>query len=368
MTMLKKALPYTDIPQSISYMWNFGSLLGACLMTQILTGLFLAMNYNSSPELAFQSTIDLMNDSIWGYYLRIIHANGASLMFLCMYFHIGRGMYSKSYLNYPAWNIGLVMYLVTMATAFLGYVLPWGQMSFWGASVITNLMSAIPYAGDTLVKWLWGGYSVDAPTLSRFFGLHFILPLTLIFMTVLHIVLIHEKGANNTLGLATSPLTKTTFHPFFTFKDIPPIIIALYTLILMSSFKPYLFMDPDNFSEANPMTTPAHIQPEWYFLFAYAILRSIPNKLGGVIAMLLSIMILLTMPHLYKPKMSSNKFYPLNKMLFWYFIITFLLLTWGGAQLVEQPMILTSQVTSVLYFLFFILNPLYHYTWDKIMS
>nr|QWL15015.1 cytochrome b [Morphostenophanes sinicus] len=354
-------------PSNISTLWNFGSLLGLCLMMQIATGLFLAMHYCPDAQAAFNSVNHICRDVNQGWLIRTIHANGASLFFICIYLHIGRGIYYSSYNMTDTWMIGVSILLLVMATAFLGYVLPWGQMSFWGATVITNLLSAIPYIGTMVVQWVWGGFAVDSATLTRFFSLHFLLPFIISAMVMIHLLFLHQTGSNNPLGL-NSNMDKIPFHPFFSLKDILGLIITLMLMTTLSLMNPYLLSDPDNFTPANPLVTPVHIQPEWYFLFAYAILRSIPNKLGGVVALALSVMILYTLPFSGKKKFSSNHFYPLNKTLFWSMTITVVMLTWIGARPVEEPFIITGQILTVNYFLFFALNPLLYAAWDKTIN
>nr|APX40328.1 cytochrome b [Altica ericeti] len=353
-------------PSNISTMWNFGSLLGLCLTVQILTGLFLAMHYCPNVSLAFDSVIHICRDVNYGWLLRTLHANGASFFFICIYIHIGRGIYYSSYKLLETWMIGVTIFFLTMATAFLGYVLPWGQMSFWGATVITNLMSAIPYLGTMLVQWIWGGFAIDNATLNRFFTFHFILPFIILAMMIIHLMFLHQTGSNNPLG-TQSNLDKIPFHPYFIFKDLLSGLIVLFLLTFLTLFNPYLLGDPDNFTPANPLVTPIHIQPEWYFLFAYAILRSIPNKLGGVIALVMSIAILYILPFTNKKKFLSNNFYPINKLMFWSLFSTIILLTWIGARPVEDPYILLGQILTIIYFLYFIMNPMITKMWDKII-
>nr|QRC76518.1 cytochrome b [Lycostomus sp. YXY-2021] len=353
-------------PSNISAWWNFGSLLGMCLGIQIVTGLFLTMHFCPNTALAFDSVIHICREVNFGWLIRIIHANGASIFFICLYLHIGRGMYYGSYLLKETWTVGVLITFSVMATAFLGYVLPWGQMSFWGATVITNLLSAIPYLGTDIVQWLWGGFAVDNATLNRFFALHFILPFVIIALVLIHLIFLHQTGSNNPLGV-NSNIDKIPFHPYFTFKDLLGFNLTIMILVIISLANPYLMGDPENFIPANPIVTPTHIQPEWYFLFAYAILRSIPNKLGGVIALLLSIMILFIMP-LTKKSMQSTSFYPINKILFWSFLSISLLLTWIGARPVEDPYILTGQILTVMYFSYFPINMLMFKIWDKILK
>nr|YP_009654730.1 cytochrome b [Cantao ocellatus]AVJ52609.1 cytochrome b [Cantao ocellatus]QCI09285.1 cytochrome b [Cantao ocellatus] len=344
-------------PSSLSTWWNFGSLLGMCLMIQIITGVFLAMHYTANIELAFNSVIHICRDVNNGWMMRYTHANGASMFFICLYLHVGRGMYYGSYKLMVTWTTGVLLLLLTMGTAFLGYVLPWGQMSLWGATVITNLLSAVPYLGNDLVKWLWGGFSVDNATLTRFFTLHFLLPFIISAMVMIHLLFLHQTGSNNPLGL-NSNFDKVPFHPYFSIKDIMGFMVALSMLTVLVMLEPLLLGDPENFTPANPLVTPVHIQPEWYFLFAYAILRSIPNKLGGVIAMLASIIIIMIMPIVNISKFQGNSMYPLNKVLFWSFVATTIMLTWIGARPAEEPYIFTGQMLTLLYFSYFLINPL----------
>nr|YP_010430496.1 cytochrome b [Notobitus montanus]USS57993.1 cytochrome b [Notobitus montanus] len=354
-------------PSNISLWWNFGSLLGMCLMIQIVTGILLAMHYTANVELAFNSVVHICRDVNNGWLLRNTHANGASLFFICLYMHVGRGIYYGSYKLIETWNIGVILLFLVMATAFLGYVLPWGQMSLWGATVITNLLSAIPYLGEDIVKWLWGGFSVNNATLTRFFTLHFLLPFIISAMVMLHLLFLHQTGSNNPLGI-NSNYDKVPFHPYFTIKDLMGMTITLAMFSLLVLLEPRLLGDPENFIPANPMVTPVHIQPEWYFLFAYAILRSIPNKLGGVMAMMLSIMIIALLPLMNKSKFQSMAFYPMNKILFWSFVTVMLLLTWIGARPAEEPFISTGQTLTMIYFIYFVMNPMILKLWDKINS
>nr|AXS64987.1 cytochrome b [Cucujoidea sp. 4 KM-2017] len=363
--IINNALIDLPSPSNINTLWNFGSLLGLNLMIQIVTGLFLAMHYCPNIEIAFNSVSHICRDVNFGWMIRTLHANGASFFFICLYLHVGRGMYFHSYKLILTWITGVTILFITMMTAFLGYVLPWGQMSFWGATVITNLLSAIPYLGNSIVIWLWGGFAVDNATLTRFFTFHFIMPFILSALVMIHLLFLHQTGSNNPLG-TNSNLDKIPFHPFFSIKDILGYMIFIFSMLIIIIMYPYNLSDPDNFIPANPLVTPPHIQPEWYFLFAYAILRSIPNKLGGVIALVMSIAILYFLPILNSNKMMlSNQFYPFNKIMFWIFVINILMLTWLGAKPVEQPFILTSQIFTVSYFMYFFINPLIFHMWDK---
>nr|AIG52571.1 cytochrome b [Ctenotus essingtonii] len=341
-------------PSNISAWWNFGSLLGLCLIIQVLTGLFLAMHYTADISSAFSSIAHICRDVQYGWLIRNLHANGASMFFICLYLHIGRGLYYGSYMFKETWNIGVILLLLVMATAFVGYVLPWGQMSFWGATVITNLLSAIPYIGTSLVEWIWGGFSVDKATLTRFFTFHFLLPFAIMGASMLHLLFLHETGSNNPTGL-TSNTDKIPFHPYFSYKDLLGATLFLMVLLTLTLFSPNLLGDPENFTPANPLVTPPHIKPEWYFLFAYAILRSIPNKLGGVLALLFSILILMLVPALHTSKQRGNAFRPFSQALFWALVSNIIILTWIGGQPVEDPFIIIGQIASTTYFIIFLI-------------
>nr|AIN94949.1 cytochrome b [Ateles geoffroyi]AIN94952.1 cytochrome b [Ateles fusciceps] len=360
MTALRKTHPLAKIinnsfidlptPSNISAWWNFGSLLGICLIIQITTGLFLAMHYTPDTSTAFSSVAHITRDVNYGWMVRYLHANGASMFFICLFLHIGRGLYYGSFLSLKTWNVGVILLLTTMATAFMGYVLPWGQMSFWGATVITNLLSAIPYIGSNIVQWVWGGFSVDKATLTRFFTFHFILPFIIAALATIHLLFLHDTGSSNPSGMASDP-DKIMFHPYYTTKDILGFILLLLCLMSLTLFSPDLLTDPDNYTLANPLNTPPHIKPEWYFLFAYAILRSIPNKLGGVLALVLSILILMIIPTLHLSKQQTMKFRPITQILFWALVADLLTLTWIGGQPVEYPFMTIGQTASIMYFL-----------------
>nr|UBU97827.1 cytochrome b [Teleogryllus emma] len=354
-------------PSNISTWWNFGSLLGLCLVIQLMTGIFLAMHYTADINTAFNSVTHICRDVNFGWLLRTLHANGASFFFICLYIHVGRGMYYGSYNLMYTWMVGVIILFLVMAAAFMGYVLPWGQMSFWGATVITNLLSAIPYLGNELVQWVWGGFAVDNATLTRFFTFHFMIPFIVAAFVMIHLLFLHQTGSNNPMGI-NSNLDKIPFHPYFTFKDIVGFLFMMTLLTILSLTNPYLLGDPDNFIPANPLVTPVHIQPEWYFLFAYAILRSIPNKLGGVMALVASIAILFILPFTSNNKFRSMQFYPFNQFLFWSYTSIVMLLTWIGARPVEEPFILTGQILTFLYFLYFLINPMTFKLWDQLTN
>nr|AIY62086.1 cytochrome b [Parrhinotermes browni] len=364
MKVMNNALVDLPTPSSISGWWNFGSLMGVCLTLQILTGILLTMHYCPNTMMAFSSISHICREVNQGWLLRTLHTNGASLFFMCIFMHIGRNVYYGSYKLVNTWMVGVAIMIMTMATAFMGYVLPWGQMSFWGATVITNLLSAIPYIGNETVQWVWGGFAVDNATLTRFFTLHFLMPFAITTMTMIHLLFLHQTGSNNPMGL-NKDTDKIPFHPYFTAKDLVGFALT-FTLLTMTTLKePYLMADPDNFTPANPLVTPIHIQPEWYFLFAYAILRSIPSKLGGVIALAMSITILFMMPA-YSSKFRGTQFYPMNQVMFWMMTNTVILLTWIGARPVEEPYVMTGQALTVMYFTYYTMNPLMTKKWDKV--
>lgn len=379
MTTLKKAMDWFDdrlplisagrahlvdypAPKNLNYAWNFGSLAGVALMLQIVTGILLAMHYKPDAELAFASVQHIMRDVEWGWLIRNMHAVGASFFFIVVYIHIGRGLYYGSYKSprEVLWWMGIVIFFLMMATAFLGYVLPWGQMSFWGATVITKLMEVIPFIGEDLVIWLWGGYNVGDPTLNRFFSLHYLLPFVICGFVFLHLWALHEKKSNNPVGV---DLKKNTdyipFHPFYTVKDAFGLAIYLIPFTFFVFYMPDYLGHPDNYIPANPMATPAHIVPEWYFLPFYAILRAVPIKELGVAAMFLSIAILFILPWLDKSKIRSARFRPLYRLLFWVFIADVLVLGWCGANPPEGSFILIGRIATVLYFVFFLAMPWY---------
>jgi len=364
---INRSLVDLPSPNNISIWWNYGSLLGLCLIIQIVTGLFLAIHYVPNVEVAFSSVAHISRDVNYGWLLRSIHANGASLFFLFIYLHTGRGIYYNSYNLTETWNLGVILFILAIATAFIGYVLPWGQISFWGATVITNLFSAIPYIGKTLVEWIWGGFAVDNATLNRFFAIHFVLPFILVVVVVLHLLFLHQSGSNNPLGIERNR-ERIPFHTYYSSKDVLGYILALSLFITVVLFTPNLLTDPENFLLANPLVTPVHIKPEWYFLWVYAILRSIPNKLGGVIALFAALLILFTLPMSSNANKQGMSFYPIRQLLFWSLVTSWAVLTWIGGRPVEEPFIIIGQSFTILYFLFYIINPLSIKLWDYLLK
>lgn len=354
-------------PSALSSWWNFGSLLGLCLGVQLLTGLILAIHFVNDISLAFERVSHLNRDVNLGWLLRALHANGASRFFICLYLHAGRGLYYGSYQFHLTWRVGTIILLAVIAAAFMGYVLPWGQISFWGATVITNLFSAIPYFGGDIVNWIWGGFAVDKATLTRFFAFHFLIPFLVAALVIIHLLFLHQTGSNNPLGLRLSA-DKIPFHPYFATKDVLGGLFLISGLVFIVLFFPWIFGDPENFIPANPLVTPVHIQPEWYFLFAYAILRSIPNKLGGVLALAASVLILLILPLVPKVKFCGFALYPANKIYFWSIVNIVFLLTWIGARPVEAPFIILGQSLTLLYFSYFFLFYGAQKMWDSLLT
>jgi ubiquinol-cytochrome c reductase cytochrome b subunit len=346
-----------DYPTSIntSYMYGFGSLAGLMLVVQILTGVFLAMHYTPHVDLAFASVEHIMRDVNNGWLIRYAHANGASFFFLVVYIHIARGLYYGSYMSprEHLWGSGVLIFVLMMATAFIGYVLPWGQMSFWGATVITNLFSAIPVVGESIVQWLWGGFSVDNATLNRFFSLHYLLPFAIAGLALVHLVLLHQNGSTNPLGIESN-VDKISFYPYFYVKDLLGFVTLMALFTFFVYFQPNTLGHPDNYIPANPMVTPAHIVPEWYFLPFYAVLRSIPDKLGGVLAMGGAIVMLLIMPWLNTSEVRSSAFRPIYRKLFWFLLADFVILGWIGQNEVETPYVEVGQLSTIIYFGFFL--------------
>lgn len=343
-------------PSNLSYFWNFGFLAGMCLAIQIITGIALAAHYTPHVSLAFLSVENIMRDVNFGWLLRYIHSNGASMFFIVVYIHIGRGLYYGSYIQPRGlvWILGTIILLLMMATAFMGYVLPWGQMSFWGATVITNLFSAFPYIGSKIVTLLWGGFSVDNATLNRFFSFHYLMPFVIAAIAIIHIASVHQDGSNNPLGI-TSINDKICFFPYFVLKDTLSFVFFILFFIFFVYFLPNQLGHPDNYIQANPMVTPEHIVPEWYFLPSYAILRSIPNKLLGVIALLASILVLLILPFINSSSVRSSVYRPVHKIFFWFLVFDFFLLGYIGQQSPESPFIEIGQIASIYYFGYFLL-------------
>jgi quinol-cytochrome oxidoreductase complex cytochrome b subunit len=356
LSIIDGALLSYPVPANISYWWGYGSLAGICLVIQIITGILLAMHYTPHVDYAFLSVEHIMRDVNYGWVLRYLHANGASMFFIVVYTHIARGLYYGSYMppRDRGWSIGVVIFLLMMGTAFMGYILPWGQMSYWGATVITNLFGALPIIGKPIVTWLWGGFSVDNPTLNRFFSLHYLLPFILVGAVILHITFLHEDGANNPLGI-NGKVDQIPFYPYFHVKDFFGLIIFALLFSYFAFFNPNVLGHSDNYIPANPMVTPPHIVPEWYFLPFYAILRSIPDKLGGVLAMFASIGILLLLPHITTAPTRGSTFRPLYRFSFWFILADTALLGWIGCQPVEDPYIFIGQVATAFYFLYFLL-------------
>ncbi len=349
-------------PSNLSYWWNFGFLALLCLIIQILSGIFLAMHYTPHADLAFISVEHIMRDVNYGWFMRYVHLNGASFFFLVVYVHMFRGIYYGSF-NKPReilWIIGVIILLLMILTAFLGYVLPWGQMSFWAATVITNLASAIPYIGTTVVLWLWGGYSVDNATLNRFFSFHYLFPFIILALAILHVIFLHENGSNNPLGI-NSRVDQIMF-PYYIIKDMYSAVFFFMIYSYFIFFEPNTLGHPDNYIMANPMVTPTHIVPEWYFLPFYAILRSVPEKRLGVILLLLAIIILAVLPFFGRAFLRSSMFRPFYKILFWFFFFDTLLLGWIGGKPIETPYYELGQVFTIFYFsYFFIFLPFFQY-------
>ena len=356
-TMIQKEYGSFPTPRNFNYFWNFGALAMINLMVMIATGIFLAMNYVPHTSYAFDSVERIMRDVHFGWLIRYIHMNGASMFFIVIYIHIWRGLYYGSY-KAPRellWMFGVVIFLLLMATAFLGYVLPWGQMSFWGATVITNLFSAIPMVGPTIVTYLWGGFSVDNPTLQRFFSLHYLMPFMIVGVVFLHVAALHITGSNNPLGIEPKgPQDTLPFHPYYTIKDSVGIVVYLMVFAGLVFFAPNYLGHADNYIPANPLVTPAHIVPEWYFLPFYAVLRAVPDKLGGVILMGAAIIVLFFLPWLDTSKVRSLRFRPFTRILFLLWTVNFFVLTWVGAKPAEQPYVLISQICTMVYFCYFL--------------
>ncbi len=338
-------------PANLSVNWNYGSLLGLILVIQLVSGIVLATRFSGHSDISFDSVISIYQDSNYGWLLRLVHSTGASFFFLFIYLHIGRGLYYGSYIYPEVWNIGVVIYLILIGTAFLGYVLPWGQMSYWAATVITNLLSAIPFLGSVLVEWVWGGFAVGNPTLTRFFALHYLLPFVVTALVILHIFYLHEYGSSNPLGVSSNT-NKVSFHYYYSVKDLYVYFVFMFVFMFFTLKYGYSFIDAENFIPANPLVTPTHIQPEWYFLFAYAILRSIPNKLGGVVGLLLAVLVLFLFRVSSSNLLFSGIMYsPLARFTFWSLVTVFLLLTWLGRCPAESPYTEVALLSTVIYFM-----------------
>lgn len=357
-SFIKKELGNYQEPKNLSLWWNFGSLLGLALLIQLITGVFLAMHYDPNVDRAFNSVEAIMRDVNYGWLMRYAHANGASMFFICVYLHIFRGLYFGSYKSPREllWIIGVLLYLAMMATAFLGYTLPWGQMSFWGATVITSIFSAIPFFGQSIVEWLWGGFSVGNATLNRFFALHYLIPFIITALAMVHVVALRQSGSNNPTGIEpTSSRDTIPFHPYYTVKDFVGVLIFFMVFALLIFFTPNYLGHEDNYISADPLITPAHIVPEWYFLPFYAILRSIPSKLGGVISMFGAVVILFFLPWLDTSNVRSGKYRPLFKVFCLLFASNFLFLMWLGAQEVHEPYITLARLSTIYYFAYFLI-------------
>ena len=355
---LENTLKRHPYPKNLSYWWNFGSIAGICLVIQILSGLFLAMHYVPNTKFAFDSVEHIMRDVNYGWLIRYIHAVGASMFFVALYAHMIRSLYYGSYKppREILWWVGIIIFLLTMATAFMGYVLPWGQMSFWGATVITNLFSAIPLVGESIVQWLWGGFSVDNPTLNRFFVLHFLMPFLIVGIVLLHLVALSTTGSNNPTGVPMkSKKDSISFHPYFTIKDMVGFVMFFIIFGYFLFFYPNSLGHPDNYIPANPLVTPAHIVPEWYFLPFYAILRAVPDKLGGVLMMFGAIILLFFLPYLDKSKVRSGAYRPAFKKFFYIFVINFLFLGWLGKAPADGWYVWASRLSTMYYYAYFLL-------------
>lgn len=353
LTPINSSLVDLPAPSNLSLIWNFGSLLGVCLLIQIVTGLLLAIHYSSHIDIAFSSIAHITRDVNGGWIMRNLHANGASVFFLCLYLHIARGLYYGSPKLIETWNLGVTIFILSIATAFIGYLLPWGQIRFWGATVITNLFSAIPYIGKLMVEWMWGGFGVNNATLTRFFTLHFILPFIISALAIIHLLFLHNTGSRNPLGIISNSI-KTPFHHHYTIKDIIGIIALIIILSIATFFFPNFLTDPENFIPANPLVTPTHIKPEWYFLWAYAILRSIPNKLGGVIRIFAALLIFYLLP-LFHAKQQTASYCLGKQATIWLLLIVAILLTWIGGSPVEPPYDTLGAIRTLIYFITFMI-------------
>jgi len=357
-------------PITLTYAWSFGSLAGVCLVIQIISGILLSLHYTANIDLAFSSVEYIMRDVPNGWFIRYVHANGASMFFIVVYSHIFRGLYYGSYMKprQLLWCSGVVLFLLIMGTAFTGYVLPWGQMSFWGATVITNMVTAIPFGGQTIVEWLWGGFTVNAPTLRRFYSVHFLLPFIIAGLTIIHLALLHKVGSSSPIGSDTG-VDDIPFYPYYFAKDLFAFTCFILFFGVFVFFFPNVLNHPDNCIPADPMETPKHLVPEWYFLPFYAILRSIPHKAAGIVAMGGSILIMLVIPYTYTGYIRNTTYRPLFKIFYWLLVADFLTLMWVGQAPITDPFILLGQLASVYYFSFFIiLIPLIGIIENKLVS
>lgn len=357
-----KHFEHYQTPKNLNYLWNLGSIAGLALVIQIITGIVLAMHYTPHVDHAFNSVENIMRNVNYGWLIRYMHGVGASMFFVAVYLHIFRGIFYGSYKEPREllWIIGLIIFVTMMATAFMGYVLPWGQMSYWGATVITNLFSAIPFVGKSIVTWLWGGFSIDNPTLNRFFSLHYLLPFVIVGLVLLHILALHQHGSNNPKGIDVKPGKDTIpFHPYYTVKDFFGFGVYFLIFAYFIFYEPNYLGHPDNYIPANPLVTPAHIVPEWYFLPFYAILRAVPSKLGGVMLMFAAIGVLFLLPWLDRSKVRSSCYRPWNKIAFFLFVLDCLVLGYAGGKPAEEPYITISRLAATYYFFhFLILVPL----------
>ena len=358
-SLVDRHIIHYPTPINLTYAWSFGSTAGMCLILQIMTGIFLAMHYTSHIDLAFISVEHIMRDVPNGWLIRYTHANGASLFFIVVYLHIFRGLYYGSYMKPRGslWISGVILFIMMMATAFMGYVLPWGQMSFWGATVITNLVTSVPLIGQPIVTWLWGGFTINNATLTRFYILHVVIPFLMCGVTIIHLILLHRVGSNNPLGVDSS-IDTISFYPYYFLKDLFAFLCWLFVLGIFVFYYPDALGHPENYMPADPMSTPAHIVPEWYFLPFYAILRSVPDKLGGVAAMGGSIFVLFLLPYINTSEVRSTTFRPIFKFFFWLFVADFLILGWVGQKPVKDIYVLVGQTATGFYFLFFLLVPI----------
>nr|YP_009521276.1 cytochrome b [Perumytilus purpuratus]AXP84512.1 cytochrome b [Perumytilus purpuratus] len=367
LNVLSSSLYDLPCPVNLSIWWSFGSMLGLCLGVQIVSGFMLSLYYIPHADMAYDSVIYIVRNVHKGWMIRNIHANGASIFFMCIYVHIARGLYYGSYLDKGVWNVGVVLYLMLMAESFLGYVLPWGQMSYWGAVVITSMLTAVPYIGGSVVEYVWGGYVVNTRTLTRFYSVHFIMPFLMAVVIMLHLFYLHDKGSNNPLGISSDSML-IPFHPFYTVKDVVGFTSLLLVLMFFVCVKPEVLGNPLNYIPADSYKTPIHIEPEWYFLFAYTILRSIPHKSSGIIAMLMSILILFLLPFIHTGKFRGLSFYPVHQMFFWFNMSIFGGLTAIGMRPVLEPFYSVGQVLTFLYFFMMFFLPLSLFLWDYLIS